>query len=222
MVKKYLLALKECLGQFGDSTTVLILNKMPREQILKRNKDGPKTLKECIDQTKTEVCQQLGCGEFSNVICILNDPTEEEDEEIRTKVLGMAMKSAEVNKQRLQTWTERLRHYEGILNGTASSESAVEKMLNELQKRRDAVEKDLRSRQNQAKDFQTVARSFMMRPIADQMSAVVADSNKKIQILKEEISAIDRQINDTKNDKSNRQKQVQNARETLQRMKALF
>ena len=75
---------------------------------------------------------------------------------------------------------------------------------------------------NQAKDFQTVARSFMMRPIADQMSAVVADSNKKIQILKEEISAIDRQINDTKNDKSNRQKQVQNARETLQRMKALF
>jgi len=222
MVKKYLLALKECLGQFGDSTTVLILNKMPREQILKRNKDGPKTLKECIDQTKTEVCQQLGCGEFSNVICILNDPTEEEDEEIRTKVLGMAMKSAEVNKQRLQTWTERLRHYEGILNGTASNESAVEKMLNELQKRRDAVEKDLRSRQNQAKDFQTVARSFMMRPIADQMSAVVADSNKKIQILKEEISAIDRQINDTKNDKSNRQKQVQNARETLQRMKALF
>jgi len=195
---------------------------MPREQILKRNKDGPKTLKECIDQTKTEVCQQLGCCEFSNVIYILNDPTEEEDEEIRTKVLGMAMKSAEVNKQRLQTWTERLRHYEGILNGTASSESAVEKMLNELQKRRDAVEKDLRSRQNQAKDFQTVARSFMMRPIADQMSAVVADSKKKIQILKEEISAIDRQINDTKNDKSNRQKQVQNARETLQRMKALF
>ena len=195
---------------------------MPREQTLKRNKDGPKTLKECIDQTKTEVCQQLGCGEFSNVICILNDPTEEEDEEIRTKVLGMAMKSAEVNKQRLQTWTERLRHYEGILNGTVSNESAVEKMLNELQKRRDAVEKDLRSRQNQAKDFQTVARSFMMRPIADQMSAVVADSKKKIQILKEEISAIDRQINDTKNDKSNRQKQVQNARETLQRMKALF
>ena len=200
---------------------------MPREQTLKRNKDGPKTVKECIDQTKTEICRELGCCELSNVICILNDPPEVEEEEIRTKVLGMTIKSAEVNKQRLQTWTERLRHYEGVLNGTVSNESAVEQMLNELQKRRDAVEKDLRWHQNRAKDCQTAALSVFWIPLVGWISAgglaiAVADSKKKIVILKEEISAIDREINDTKNDKNNRQKQVQNARETLQRMKALF
>jgi hypothetical protein len=206
---------------------MLIINKMPRTKTLRKNTEGPKTMEECEKTTKEAIFKKLGCREFANVISIPNDTDVDEEKELAGQMYDMFAKSGDINKGILKTWTERLSHYQSVVNGTISDEKGAEHVILELEGRRNGVQKDLQWHESRVHDCTIAAVSVGWIPIFGTISAIglgaaVVASNNEIPVLKEELRRIDQQIADMRNTKTRRTELVQDATKKLQYMKSIF
>jgi hypothetical protein len=227
---KYLRALNECLHNFTDDTTALIINKMPRQGTLNRDngRSSSRTVAECERQEKDAVFSVLnGNNEPFNVVTIHNDPTDEELMEFAQKIYSMVLRSGEIDKTHLKTWTERLNHYQAVVDGKLSADNAVAWRQNELQSRINQLEKDIQWHRNRIHDLTIATASTSWIPIfgsiaGSGMVIAIADSECKLGNLMPELALVQGELKQVNCQKSHAEEEVRRAQDELNRMENIF
>jgi hypothetical protein len=139
----------------------------------------------------------------------------------------VVLKSSEVDKTNLKTWTERLKHYQNVATGKISADNAVAWRQNELQSRINKHESDIQWHRNRIYDLKIAIASTSLVPIFGQLAAAdmtiaVADSEEKLNSL---VPALDRLQNELKQrnyQRSDTVREAKLAQEELNHMKSIF
>lgn len=222
----YLLALKICLQSFNDATTVLILNKMPRANTLKRNQTGPKTIEECENEVKQRIFKELECNKLANVVSIPNDADDDELKITAEEIWYMAIKSDEINKRMLKTWTEHLAFYHGVVDGKVSARDSFNYRQAVLIEQRSKNEADIRYYQDRIHDAgPTCCDTWWNRTFNTKWRNAginVNNWNADIARHRQEISEINKKLDGMNNEPKPTEYEIDDAKNQLTKMQNIF
>lgn len=224
--KRYILALKQCLQRFDDATTALIINKVPRLTTLKRNKAGPQTIEECVNECKKSICKELEIDDLANVVSIPNDADDDELKIIAEQMWYYATKSNEINKTCLSTWSERLAHYTRIRDGKMSVSEGVQSAVNALEQQRIRCEIDIAYQQDKLNGITSYcADTWATRVFRPNDVARGRERNRCLDAIarrRQEISNIQESLNAMKNQTDSARQLLKQAEEELHEMQLIF
>lgn len=150
-VQKYLKALKECINGFYELSTVLIINNVPTERRLAKS-SPPERYEDVAAQAVKDYGDNFSTGQIPLTILVQSniDEDEEKFKELITNLYGAIVKSTKIPQEILRTWTETLQYYSGIIQGTISTQQALNDQIKREQDKLSRLQADLESRKKGA------------------------------------------------------------------------